>query len=112
MSLSAGRPGAILDHERATLTIVSTPKPESGTAPADPPPLKALDPPTVPFAIGGMIAWLVALLVVLPIRDDHPTWPRICIAGFLVGFLGLAVMIVHDRNRRARRNAAARSDVG
>jgi hypothetical protein len=91
---------------------VSTPQPGSGAAPTGPPPLKALDPPTVPFAIGGMVLWLIASVAVLPVRHDHPTWPRICIAGFLLGFLGLAVMIVHDRNRRARRNAAARSDVG
>jgi uncharacterized protein DUF2530 len=90
---------------------VPAPQPDVSTAPADPPPLKALDPPTVPFAIGGMVLWVIAWLVVLPLRDDHPTWPRICVAGFLAGFPGLAVMLVHDRNRRARRNAARRSDV-
>jgi hypothetical protein len=76
------------------------------------PPLKPLDPPTVPFAIGGMIVWLIAWLVVyLAFRDDHPSWPAICIAGFLLGFPGLAIMIVHDRHRRHRRNAATPPDV-
>jgi drug/metabolite transporter (DMT)-like permease len=89
---------------------VSTPQPET-TSESAPPPLKPLDPPTVPFAVGGMILWAIAWLAVRPISDDHPSWPRICIAGFLAGIVGLAVMIVHDRNRRARRNAAPRSDV-
>jgi hypothetical protein len=78
-----------------------------------PPPLKPLDPPTVPFAIGGMIVWLIAWIVIyFGFRHDHPSWPDICVAGFFLGFPGLAVMIVHDRNRRARRKAATASNVG
>jgi hypothetical protein len=73
--------------------------------------LKPLDPPTVPFAIGGMIVWLIAWLIAyLVFRDDHPSWPSICIAGFLLGFPGLAIMIVHDRHRRERRNQNGASE--
>lgn len=89
---------------------------------AQPKTLKPLDPPTVPFAIGGMIVWLIAWLIAyLAFRDDHPNWPGICIAGFLLGFPGLAIMIVHDRHRRERRDkdqaakppsAATSTDVG
>jgi hypothetical protein len=67
--------------------------------------MKPLDPPTVPFAVGGMAAWLIAWLVTyLAFRDDHPSWPSICIAGFVLGIPGLAIMIVHDRHRRQRRD--------
>jgi hypothetical protein len=55
------------------------------------------DPPLVPFAVGGTIAWAVAGLVLLPFHRDD--WLNICLAGFLVGFVGLAVMIRHDRKR-------------
>jgi hypothetical protein len=61
----------------------------------------------VPFAVGGLIAWAVAGLVLLLFRDwlaehDHTDWLWICLAGFLLGFPGLAVMIRHDANRRRR----------
>jgi hypothetical protein len=66
------------------------------------PPMKPLDPPTVPFALGGMAVWAlvgIGLLIFAPDRED---WLWICLAGFLLGFPGLATMIVHDRHRRAR----------
>jgi hypothetical protein len=62
----------------------------------------------VPFAVGGMIGWAVAGLALLPFRGwlaahGHTNWLWICLAGFLLGFPGLATMLVHDRNRRRRR---------
>jgi hypothetical protein len=61
----------------------------------------------VPFAIGGLVAWAVAGLVLLLFRGwladhDHTDWLWICLAGFLLGFPGLAVMLRHDANRRRR----------
>jgi hypothetical protein len=71
----------------------------------------------VPFAIGGMVVWAVVGLVLLPFRDTldahgHGDWLAICLAGFLWGFPGLAVMIRHDANRRRRRRAAAEPAAG
>jgi hypothetical protein len=65
--------------------------------------LAPLDPPMVPFAVGGLAVWAVAGLILLAAGapDD---WVRICLAGFLVGFPGLAVMIKHDANRRRRQS--------
>jgi hypothetical protein len=63
--------------------------------------LKPLDPPMVPYAMGGIIAFVIAGLVVW-IADGPQRWVQICVAGVLWGFVGLAAMIRHDRNRRAR----------
>ena len=63
----------------------------------------------VPFAVGGIVAWAVAGLVLAVFFRDwladhgHTGWIQICLAGFLWGFPGLAVMIRHDANRRRRR---------
>jgi hypothetical protein len=62
----------------------------------------------VPFAAGGMAAWGVAGLVLLLLRDrladaGHTNWLWICLAGFLLGLPGLAVMLRHDADRRRRR---------
>ena len=70
-----------------------------------------LDPPMVPFAVGGIVVWAAVGLVLLLFRDrlaahGHENWLGICLAGFLLGFVGLAVMLRHDANRR-RRHAAA-----
>lgn len=59
----------------------------------------------VPFAVGGIVLWAVIGLALLPFhawlaRYGHTNWLYICLAGFLLGFLGLAVMTVHDRHRR------------
>jgi hypothetical protein len=63
----------------------------------------------VPFAVGGMVVWAVVGLVVLAFfRDGRENWLWTCLAGFLLGLPGLAVMIRHDANRR-RRLAAAES---
>jgi hypothetical protein len=61
----------------------------------------------VPFAVGGLITWAVAGLGLLLFRDwladnGQTDWLWICLAGFLLGFPGLAVMIRHDANRRRR----------
>jgi hypothetical protein len=67
-----------------------------------------LDPPMVPFAVGGIIAWAVAGLALLPFRDwldrhHHTNWLWTCLAGFLLGFVGLAMMIRRDRRRHPRK---------
>ena len=67
--------------------------------------LEPLDPPMVPFAVGGIVAWAVAGLVLL-LFGAGSDWLWICLAGFLLGFPGLAVMIRHDANRRRRRGLA------
>jgi hypothetical protein len=71
----------------------------------------ALDPPMVPFAVAGVAAWTVAGLVLLLLvglghHVDH-RWLWTCLAGVLLGLLGLAVMIRHDRGR-ARRHTATK----
>jgi hypothetical protein len=70
--------------------------------------VEPLDPPMVPFAVGGIVIWAVAGLALLLFRDTleahgHGNWLAICLAGFLWGFPGLATMIRHDANRRRRR---------
>ncbi|MFX0595089.1 DUF2530 domain-containing protein [Melissospora conviva] len=67
-----------------------------------------LDPPMVPFAVAGLVLWAIAGLVLFASRDwlvaqGHENWLWICLAGFLIGFPGLAVMLRHDANRRRRR---------
>jgi hypothetical protein len=62
----------------------------------------------VPFALAGMIIWALAGLILLAIRPTlvahgHENWLSVCLAGFLLGLPGLAVMLRHDANRRRRR---------
>jgi uncharacterized membrane protein len=66
------------------------------------PRVEPLDPPMVPFAIGGMAGFAVAALVVW-LAHGPDRWLDTCIAGFFVGIPGLITMIVHDRHRRRRR---------
>jgi uncharacterized membrane protein len=78
-----------------------------------PPELKPLDPPMVPFAVGGIVVWALVGLALLPFRTKlaahgHGSWLPICLAGFLLGFVGLAAMIGHDANRRRRHSGARR----
>jgi Protein of unknown function (DUF2530) len=66
----------------------------------------------VPFALVGMGVWAVAGLVLLLAGDwlerhGHTNWLWICLAGFLLGLPGLAIMLRHDAKRRGRRLADA-----
>ncbi|MFV2017783.1 DUF2530 domain-containing protein [Micromonospora sp. LOL_023] len=61
----------------------------------------------VPLAAGGMIIWAVAGVACLLARDwlaanDRTDWLWTCLAGFLIGLPGLAVMLRHDAYRRRR----------
>jgi hypothetical protein len=58
----------------------------------------------VPFAVAGLVAWAIALLVVLPFRHSHESWLWICVAGLLWGIPGLLFMIRHDAIRRRRQS--------
>lgn len=71
----------------------------------------------VPFVLGGMAVWAVVGLALLPARDwldrnDHTNWLWICLAGFLLGLPGLALMIRRDANRRRRRAQTPPADPG
>ena len=61
----------------------------------------------VPLALGGLAIWAIIGLALLPFRHElaahgHGSWVWTCLAGFLVGIPGLAIMIRHDANRRRR----------
>jgi hypothetical protein len=64
----------------------------------------------VPFAVAGIVSWAAVGLVLLVFFHDwladhgHLNWLWICLAGFLLGFPGLAVMLWHDANRSRRRS--------
>ncbi len=70
----------------------------TGTKPRPEP----LDPPMVPFAVGGMAAFAVAAVVLL-LAHGPSDWLRIAVAGLLVGIPGLITMLRHDAHRRRRR---------
>jgi hypothetical protein len=83
--------------------------PEQVDQPAEQRQLAPLDLPMVPFVLSGMLGWLIAGLVLLAFRhslSEHGRegWLTICLTGFLLGLPGLALMLVHDRNRRRRRS--------
>ena len=61
-----------------------------------------LDPPMVPFALGGMAVFAVALLV-LWLAGAESYWLWTAVAGFVWGIPGLLTMLRHDANRRRRR---------
>lgn len=78
--------------------------------------LAPLDPPTVPFAIGGTALWGIIGLVLLPFRHTlaahgHGDWLWICLAGFALGFVGIATMVRHDRRRRISTPTASSGDI-
>lgn len=58
----------------------------------------------LPFALGGMAVWLVALLVSLLFRAEHESWFWICVAGLLWGIPGSLTMLRHDSRRKRRKN--------
>ncbi|MEV0561656.1 DUF2530 domain-containing protein [Dactylosporangium sp. NPDC050588] len=65
----------------------------------------------VPFALAGIGLWILAVLVMLPFRDEladagHGDWFSIAVAGALWGIPGGLTMVVHDRNRKRRRAAS------
>jgi hypothetical protein len=68
----------------------------------------------VPFAVGGIVTWAAVGLVLLIffrgwlVDHGHQDWLWTCLAGFGVGFPGLAVMLRHDADRRRRRAAQER----
>lgn len=70
----------------------------TGTRPRPEP----LDPPMLPFAIGGMGAFALAGVILL-IADAPDRWLWVCLAGFLWGVPGLLTMLRYDANRRRRR---------
>lgn len=55
----------------------------------------------VPFAVAGTGVWAVAGLIMLATGAPEE-WLRTCLAGFLLGLVGLAFMVVRDRRRRRR----------
>ena len=108
------------DHRRRTLRDVADlspaspaaapgPRPEpephvpgldavTGTKPRPEP----LDPPMLPFALGGAAAFAVATVVML-LADAPADWLRTCVAGLLLGIPGTITMLRHDADRRRRR---------
>jgi hypothetical protein len=66
------------------------------------PRIEPLDPPMVPFALGGMAAFAVAGVILLLFHGPSE-WVWICVAGVLVGIPGLLTMLRHDAHRRRRR---------
>lgn len=68
-----------------------------------------------PFAIAGTALWALAGLVLLPFSttlaaDGHTWWLWTCVAGFVSGLVGTAVMVRHDRRRRQRPDARVPDD--
>lgn len=63
----------------------------------------------VPFALAGLAIWAVVGLTLLVffrdwiVTNGNESWLWTCLAGFLWGLPGLAVMMRHDANRRRRR---------
>ena len=107
---------AWLTAARYAAAPYARPVPEQPPAPEDDPAgqgrrLVPLDPPMVPFALGGMLAFGLAGLVLLALRGTlaahgRTEWLWICLAGFLWGIPGLLAMLRHDANRRRRRARA------
>jgi membrane associated rhomboid family serine protease len=60
-----------------------------------------LDPPMVPFAVAGTGVWAVIGLIML-VAGAPDDWLWTCLAGFLLGLVGLAFMVLRDRHRRQR----------
>ncbi|WP_229071920.1 DUF2530 domain-containing protein [Actinoplanes sp. DH11] len=56
----------------------------------------------VPFALAGVAAFAVALLVTW-LADAPAHWVEVSLAGLIWGIPGTLTMVVHDRNRKRRR---------
>lgn len=75
-----------------------------------PPPLEGND---QFIAAVGTVAWAIALVVVLALRDNIPQdgrwWIWTCVVGFGLGLFGLAYIpyLKRSRNRAAARRQAA-----
>jgi hypothetical protein len=105
-ALPPGRPGApqVPAADATRPAVLSGLSAVTGSKPRPQP----LDPPMVPFAVAGLAAFALAGLFGLVFRDwladhGHTGWLWTCLAGFVIGIPGLAIMIRHDRDRRARR---------
>lgn len=83
---------------------VRTPVVEAGPAPAPAPELEPLAWSSARIVLGGLVLWVVALVVTLAVPALHTGerdwWPWCCVAGLALGSLGYAYM------RRGRGNAA------
>lgn len=61
---------------------------------------QVLDPPMVPFAVAGTAVWAIAGVIMLAAgAPDDLLWT--CLAGVLLGLVGLAFMLLRDRRRRS-----------
>lgn len=63
----------------------------------------------VPFAVAGTVLWLLLGLILFALRPTlaaggNDAWPTICFTGAGLGLIGIAIMVIHDRNRATRRN--------
>ena len=66
------------------------------------PPVEPLDPPMVPFVLGGLAVFALTGVVLL-IAGGPRAWLWICLSGLLWGIVGLLWMLRHDADRRRRR---------
>jgi hypothetical protein len=41
------------------------------------------------LVLAGTGLWVVGFLALLPVRDSHPGWLWVCVAGFGLGLIGL-----------------------
>lgn len=85
-------PATRTDGPLSALSVVT------GTKPRPAP----LDPPMVPFALAGVAAFAVALLITWLTGAPAAT-VQICLAGLVWGIPGTLTMVMHDRNRKRRR---------
>lgn len=52
----------------------------------------------VPFAVAGTGVWAVVGVILL-LAGGPEDWLWTCLAGFLLGLVGVVLMVVHDRRR-------------